>query len=375
MVEKIAQVVEKDGRKQKDYGIFAFMKKWREYIKQRGVILFITHISIYLMLVGAWSLVAYVTEEDHLAMIHSISINAIVLFMLLMVYLLNFYFLVPMFFEPKGRLRRGLFALFNMGYIMGVNVYLVFPSTSSIAIPIMRAGYYQFFIIWVMLNYAMVVAAILGRYFLRQSDLKAQLMKEKQKNMESELAWLKNQLNPHFLFNTLNNISSLTQIDADEAQNAIGQLSDLLRYALYETQQKEVGIDGEIEFMQNYIGLMSLRCSENVEIKTQFNIVNHHRTIAPMLLLSPIENAFKHGVSNGKPSFVHISLTEDNDTLLFTCKNSNYPKGSQDRSGSGIGIENMCKRLEIIYPKAYEIKQSVENNVYSVSIKLNLKKT
>ena len=247
---------------------------------------------------------------------------------------------------------------------------MFFPRSNTDHGVVVHLYYYQFAIIWLVLNYVVAIAAISVRYFIRQSDLRKQLLEEKQRNTEAELAWLKNQLNPHFLFNTLNNISSLTQIDADEAQNSIGELSDLLRYALYETQQKEVPLCGEIAFMENYISLMALRCDKNVKITTHFDVPDTARTIAPMLFLSPIENAFKHGVSSGKPSFIDISLTEENGFLVFSCQNSNHPKDSCDRSGSGIGIENMRKRLELMYAKRYEMSQTVEQGVYKLQIKI-----
>ena len=251
-----------------------------------------------------------------------------------------------------------------------LNYDLFFPRSNTDHGVVVHLYYYQFAIIWLVLNYVVAIAAISVRYFIRQSDLRKQLLEEKQRNTEAELAWLKNQLNPHFLFNTLNNISSLTQIDADEAQNSIGELSDLLRYALYETQQKEVPLCGEIAFMENYISLMALRCDKNVKITTHFDVPDTARTIAPMLFLSPIENAFKHGVSSGKPSFIDISLTEENGFLVFSCQNSNHPKDSCDRSGSGIGIENMRKRLELMYTKRYEMSQTVEQGVYKLQIKI-----
>ena len=251
-----------------------------------------------------------------------------------------------------------------------LNYDLFFPRSNTDHGVVVHLYYYQFAIIWLVLNYVVAIAAISVRYFIRQSDLRKQLLEEKQRNTEAELAWLKNQLNPHFLFNTLNNISSLTQIDADEAQNSIGELSDLLRYALYETQQKEVSLCGEIAFMENYISLMALRCDKNVKITTHFDVPDTARTIAPMLFLSPIENAFKHGVSSGKPSFIDISLTEENGFLVFSCQNSNHPKDSCDRSGSGIGIENMRKRLELMYTKRYEMSQTVERGVYKLQIKI-----
>ena len=247
---------------------------------------------------------------------------------------------------------------------------MFFPRSNTDHGVVVHLYYYQFAIIWLVLNYVVAIAAISVRYFIRQSDLRKQLLEEKQRNTEAELAWLKNQLNPHFLFNTLNNISSLTQIDADEAQNSIGELSDLLRYALYETQQKEVSLCGEIAFMENYISLMALRCDKNVKITTHFDVPDTARTIAPMLFLSPIENAFKHGVSSGKPSFIDISLTEENGFLVFSCQNSNHPKDSCDRSGSGIGIENMRKRLELMYAKRYEMSLTVERGVYKLQIKI-----
>ena len=118
---------------------------------------------------------------------------------------------------------------------------------------------------------------------------------------------------------------------------------------------------------------MALRCDKNVKITTHFDAPDTARTIAPMLFLSPIENAFKHGVSSGKPSFIDISLTEENGVLMFSCQNSNYPKGDCDRSGSGIGTENMRKRLELMYARRYEMGQTVEQGVYKLCIKINVK--
>ncbi len=232
----------------------------------------------------------------------------------------------------------------------------------------LRISMYIFGVIWMAINYSMIGLAFGRRSYLKQQQVKNQLIEERQKNTEAELAWLKNQLNPHFLFNTLNNISSLTQIDPDMAQDKIGQLSDLLRYALYDTKEEFVDINGELEFMQNYIDLMSLRCGPNVEITTDFSIKDTSRRIAPMLLLSPMENAFKHGVSSNKPSFIHIAISDSEGSLVFTCQNSNYPKSDKNRSGSGIGVENMKRRLQLIYPDRYQFEQTLENETYKIKI-------
>lgn len=220
--------------------------------------------------------------------------------------------------------------------------------------------------------YAVMVALPVGiRYVMRWNEEKHKLEEERRRNAEAELNWLKNQLNPHFLFNTLNNISSLTQIDADKAQESIGQFSELLRYALYESNVKKAKLSDETEFMKNYIYLMSLRCNEMTHINTRFDSFDENITISPLLFISLIENAFKHGISSHKESFVKIDMGLDGDDLVFSCENSVHERRSDDRSGSGIGLENMTRRLDLIYPDAYTYKQYVENNTYIAIVRIH----
>ena len=204
--------------------------------------------------------------------------------------------------------------------------------------------------------------------------IKQQLKEEHQKRTEAELEWLKNQLNPHFLFNTLNNISSLVQIDADKAQDAIAQLSDLMRYAMYETRHETVPIQGEVDFMRNYIELMKLRCNDKTVVNSQFSIVNHQLNIAPLLFISLIENAFKHGVSPTQPSFIHIRLEADKSSIDFLIENSNHPKSIDDRSGHGIGLNQVQRRLDLAYPNRYtwEKGPNKEGNIYTSTIHIDL---
>ena len=120
--------------------------------------------------------------------------------------------------------------------------------------------------------------------------------------------------------------------------------------------------------MRNYISLMKLRCNEKTEVNYQVSIVNYQLTIAPLLFISLVENAFKHGVSSSRPSKIDIRLEQNDDELVFTCDNTNYPKDDADRSGSGIGLENTRRRLELIYPNRYVWEQSLENDIYHVKI-------
>lgn len=223
----------------------------------------------------------------------------------------------------------------------------------------------------IIFNAVMVAMPVGLKYVMRWNDEKHKMEEERRRNAEAELNWLKNQLNPHFLFNTLNNISSLTQIDADKAQESIGQFSELLRYALYESNVEKVRLNDETEFMKNYIDLMSLRCNEMTHINTRFDSFDENITISPLLFISLIENAFKHGTSSHKESFVKIDMGLDGDDLMFSCENSIHERASENRCGSGIGLENMLRRLDLLYPDAYTYKQYVENNTYIAIVRIH----
>lgn len=293
----------------------------------------------------------------------------------ILVYFINFYFLGPYLFF---RNRYKLFAILNLVLILGLNyqffyLYLNRDNMSS-DMPAMTSnmwiGFFSGLFMFVVLNCFVAAIAIGIRHFIRTRQIKQQLKDERAKHTEAELAWLKNQINPHFLFNTLNNISSLIQIDADMAQDSIAQLSDLLRYAMYETNKSAVPISGEVEFMRNYISLMKLRCNEKTNVTTHFD-VKQDVEIAPLLFISLIENAFKHGVSSSKPSVIDIRLQQQDDKLVFICDNTNYPKDNADRSGSGIGVENTRRRLELMYHGKYEWEQST-SDMYHVKITMKL---
>jgi hypothetical protein len=285
---------------------------------------------------------------------------------MVIVYLLNFYLFVPYFYF---RHRRWVFLLVNIILIPFVNMGLFYFNPTALPIYV-RLGYYTYVTIYLMLNVMFVACALGLRYMMRWAEMQRQLEEQKQKNTEAELNWLKNQLNPHFLFNTLNNISSLTQIDADAAQESISQLSDLLRYALYQSNQSQVPIAGEIEFMRNYIDLMKLRCGPKTNVAVDMDVPRGDIEIAPLLFISLIENAFKHGVSSSRDSFIDISLHAEGGALIFRCDNSNYPKTDKNRSGSGIGLENMRRRLQLIYPGRYTMDTHLDGEVFKAEIKI-----
>lgn len=181
---------------------------------------------------------------------------------------------------------------------------------------------------------------------------------------EAELMNLKNQLNPHFLFNTLNNIYSLISFSPEKAQSAVHDLSRLLRYVLYENNQNFVSLDKEMDFVRNYIELMRIRLPKHVKLDTDIRVDGQHE-VAPLLFITLIENAFKHGVSPVEDSFIRISIRKNGEHMLV-CRidNSYFPKGEQDKSGSGIGLENLQKRLSLLYPERYTLFTGREGKDY-----------
>lgn len=172
---------------------------------------------------------------------------------------------------------------------------------------------------------------------------------------DAELKTLRNQLSPHFLLNTLNNIYALIAFDSEKAQLAVLELSKMLRHMLYDNHQKFVSLQSETDFIQNYIELMRLRLPREVVVETDIRIHPERNTqIAPLIFISLIENAFKHGISSTEPSFVSITLQEEADGIHGIIRNSNFPKSSADKSGSGIGLEQVKRRLQLLYPQQYE---------------------
>lgn len=190
---------------------------------------------------------------------------------------------------------------------------------------------------------------------------------------EAELKNLKSQLNPHFLLNTLNNIYALISFNTEKAQEVTHELSKLLRYVLYDNQSMYVNLEKEIDFITNYINLMKIRLSDDVDIRMKVNIPQPcNIQIAPLLFISLIENAFKHGISTTSQSFIYINIEADEETITCMIENSFYPKNENDRSGHGIGLQQVKSRLELLYHGKYEWKQDTDKDKkkYSSIIKI-----
>ena len=195
------------------------------------------------------------------------------------------------------------------------------------------------------------------------------------KNLQSELQHLKYQLQPHFFFNSMNNIYSLIELSPKKAEESIHSLSKLMRYMLYDTSREKVRLDQEIDFISRYIHLMEIRKSEHLTVTHVFpKLLKVNYLIAPLLLIPILENAYKHGISSVHASLIQFDLKMADDSLVFNSTNTNFPKDSKDGSGSGIGLENLRKRLALIYPNRHELKTEIINNLFILSLRIKLEK-
>lgn len=198
-------------------------------------------------------------------------------------------------------------------------------------------------------------------------------LQELEKSMvKAELSFLKSQIHPHFLFNCLNSIYVLALSKDDKAPEAILSLSDFLRFVTTESNNYSIPLGKEVKIMEEYIHLQSLRVSEKFEL--QFNRKGDFREwmIMPLTFLPFVENAFKYGISAHQKCFIHIGIEVENGVLEFTCNNSIIAERNGLNYSAGVGLENIRKRLELVYPGCYSLKTESENSVFHVALQINL---
>ena len=209
-------------------------------------------------------------------------------------------------------------------------------------------------------------------YFRTRQD-RLKLKEQQAARLQSELDYLKYQINPHFFMNTLNNIHALVDIDSELAKEAIIELSRLMRYLLYESNQPTVPLRKEVSFLKHYLDLMKIRCDDSVTLtyeEPDASCKCFDAGIPPMLFISFIENAFKHGISHKEPSFINIKVKCEEGVLAFHCVNSNFSKDSMHAQQGGIGLDNVRKRLDLIYPGRYQLDIVPTDKEFTVDLKI-----
>lgn len=236
--------------------------------------------------------------------------------------------------------------------------------------PMKAFGFYNHMVASLLISGFAVGLGVMQK--LKQNEKKQKEM-EKEK-LHSELAFLKNQVSPHFFFNTLNNIYSLIGIDGPTAQESVLKLSKMMRYLLYESEHGETMMSHEIEFMNNYIDLMKLRQSKRVDLQVDFPSDFSDFSIPPLLFIPFIENAFKHGISHREASVIKIRMEIDKEKICFFTVNgiSKSPQTGDLQNHSGIGLDNVKKRLGLLFPGKHELQ--IENDQTLFKVKLCIQK-
>ncbi|MGJ8592539.1 MAG: sensor histidine kinase [Aquaticitalea sp.] len=228
----------------------------------------------------------------------------------------------------------------------------------------------MFFYIQMLSYMAPLLFSIAIKTTIRWNKTEAERKEAAHIKLKSELQHLHYQLQPHFFFNSLNNIYALVDISPDQAKTSIHSLSKLMRYMLYDTNEELVPLSKEIDFMKKYIDLMKLRVSDKTTVKYSFPSEIIGIQIAPLLFISLIENAFKHGVSASKKSEINIEMTVHKKTVRFAIENANFPKRTDDKSGSGIGLQNVEKRLQLLYPNKNRFETTSKGEEFNVLLEI-----
>ena len=308
--------------------------------------------------------------------IHLLINHALFIFL----FYLNSNVLIPKFLKKAGKIEYTLILFFLFITILTIS-YIIFPflrlpkppigaprlpdinvlrinQTIALSIPLL-------FVLMVSTTYRIV----------RDKYLQDKINKEKEtENLKTELSFLRSQISPHFIFNALNSSIILVRKQSDLAESCLLKLASLLRYMLYEADEDKVLIENEIQYISDYVDLQGIRFGESVVIKKHLEVVELlDQYIEPMLLIPFIENAFKHGTSVLKNPEIHISIEEKQGTLLLEVKNK-FVTTIRDNKNNGIGLTNVGRRLELLYPTKHTLNQTIEKDWYSVFLTIDLTK-
>ena len=220
----------------------------------------------------------------------------------------------------------------------------------------------------VFLTFAISTSVRVTQQLFKNEEERKEIEQEK---IKSELAYLKSQINPHFLFNTLNSIYSIANKESEKTAKAIVKLSGLMRYVLYESDNELVPLTDEISYIQDYIELQKLRIFKNVKVSLQLDGNFKNCFVEPLLLIPIVENAFKHGVDSTTNSEINIVMKTEGQEFSLRVENTIVESGSSEKSG--IGLINLKKRLEMLYANNHILMIDKNDNTYSVKLMLKLK--
>lgn len=294
---------------------------------------------------------------------------------LLGVFYLNYYYLIPKFFHSREFVIFGVSTLLCFGLVAGVPLLVkgrppIFRNEGPVPPHEMRVPHDGPPLIHAMernvLRFVMVMSIAL---LLRTSD---RLRKTERDKLDAELSYLKAQINPHFLFNTLNSIYSLTITRSEHAPDAVLKLSSMMRYVTTEAHNERVLLQKEIEYVSNYIDLQRIRLGQTVAIDYTVKGDTGTKKIAPLIMIPYVENAFKYGVNPEEECYIHIQITVEGSRLTMFVKNKIVHIDHSDEYKSGHGMENAAQRLKMGYPGQHTLNSGRFDKEYLVNLEIDL---
>lgn len=300
--------------------------------------------------------------------------TSVFLFTIMIPVYINLYFSIPVFLSKRK------FVLFFLAFSLlvllfsGFNKLMFDKLIDYIFKEYYFISYFEFVdIVKYFVVFLLITSLLkLSKAWFFVSEARQKLAETEKQKIENELQALKSQVNPHFMFNSLNNIYSLALKKSDRAPDAIIKLGDILRYTIYEAQEEKVTLGKELKLIRDFVDLQKMR-SRFSRVKLETSGINEKHVIAPLLFLPLIENGFKHGVKGDTDGYLNINIYQEENKLTFTTENN---KGKVDvvekQKYAGIGIENVRRRLELSYPGGHEFRIFDEDDRFRVELTINL---
>lgn len=281
---------------------------------------------------------------------------------------LNAYVLMPRFFHKR---KYWLYAAIEMLLFIWILIQSTILLKVLIGIDHFNAGRHIIFHLFIFLS---ILSASIAYQLIRDKQKTDELVKEKEnENLKTELSLLRSQVSPHFMFNVLNNMVSLARKKSDLLEPSLIKLSSLMRYMLYETGEEKVSLEKEIDYLHSYIDLQQQRFGKKLIVDVSLDVSNDQYQIEPMLLIPFVENAFKHGTGFIEGATIQIDLTTQKNCLQFNVRNKFDASSTEVKdASSGIGLNNVKRRLDILYSNQHTLLIIKKENWFIVSLKINL---
>ncbi len=312
-------------------------------------------------------------DNKELGLLRSIFVETINIFFFAAIVYFNLLFLIPRYLNDKNFLFYCLFLVFSVIVLTPIKIIVLyfllhyFPEMQNSLI----VNQTTIFLVAFIIAGSSTILKIISDWIRYQRD-RRELQTQ---TMQSELKFLKSQINPHFLFNTLNNLYALTLKKSDKAPEIVIKLSEMMRYMLYECNEKRVLLSKEVSYIRNYLDLERLRQAKNFEINFEVKGHVNDQKIAPLMFIPFLENSFKHGLNNQiSQGFVTIKMDVGERNIDFFIENSKAEKlpALEHRRSGGIGLVNVRRRLNLLYPNHYNLDIRDKPKTYAVTLKLEL---